>query len=87
MREPPALREGPRARRVPPLPSLGVHPVHRKKPPRVIRHRVNRVRDVLDLVYARKVRQRHAREPRTQHLSLVQQVRFECGGGGFVDAQ
>ena len=87
VREPPALREGPRARRVPPLPRLRVYPVHRKKPPRVIRHGVNRPRDVLDLVCARKVRQRHAREPRTQHLRLVQQVRLYVRGGGFVDAQ
>ena len=43
MREPPALREATsRARRVSPLPRLRVYPVHRKKPPRVIRHGVNR---------------------------------------------
>ena len=76
-----------RASRVSPLPRLRVYPVHRKKPPRVIRHGVNRPRDVLDLVCARKVRQRHAREPRTQHLRLVQQVRLYVRGGGFVDAQ
>ena len=63
VREPPSLRKRPSPRHVPPLPGLRVHPVHRQKSPRVIRHRVQRIRRVLNLIDTRKVRQGHAREP------------------------